>query len=390
MSARVTSITHLRSAAKRRERVRGTNSRLAATVLVIVGILTVIGLGATLSASSVAGLLSEANDNLVFFKRQMVWVAAGAVTMFAAIRVPYTVYRRVALPLLLVAVGGLLLVEAFGVSAGGSKSWVYVAGISVQPSEFAKFAVVVFLAAALARKAKLLGDFRHFIVPVLASAGVIGVLVLKQRDLGTTLVIGAAAAGVLVASATPLRYILLTGTLGGGLATVAALAEPYRRARVMCFVDPTVDPLGHCFQLGQSLLALGSGGLFGVGLGASRARWSYLPNAHTDFIYAIMGEETGFAGALVILLLFVVLSVLGIAIAHRASDPFARLLAAGITAWISAQALINIGGVVGLVPITGLPLPFVSVGGSAMLTAMGAIGVLINIAQNSTGRKAAA
>jgi cell division protein FtsW len=390
MSARVTSITHLRTAAKRREKVQGANSRLAASLLVIVGILTVIGLGATLSASSVAGLLSEANDNLVFFKRQVFWVGAGAVVMFIAMKVPYTLYRRIAAPILLISIFGLVLVELFGVSDGGAKSWLAIGPVSGQPSEFAKFGVIVFLAATLSRKAKLLEGFWHFLAPVAASAGIVMLLVLKQRDLGTTLVIAAAAAGVLLASAAPLLYVLATGVVGGGLATAAALAEPYRRARILCFLHPEADPLGNCFQLTQSQLALGSGGLFGVGLGASRARWSYLPNAHTDFIYAIMGEETGFAGAVMILLMFVMLTLLGVAISHRSSDPFGRLLAAGITAWLSAQAIINIGGVVGVVPITGIPLPFVSVGGTAMVTAMGAVGVLINIAQNSSGKKARA
>ncbi len=389
MSARVTSITHLRTAAKRREKVQGANSRLAAAVLVLVGILTVIGLGATLSASSVLGLL-EANDQLVFFKRQVFWVAAGALTMFAAIKVPFSFYRKVAAPLLLISFGGLILVEMFGVSEGGATSWIAVGSFSAQPSEFAKFGVVVFTAATLSRKADLLEGFWHFLAPVAASAGLVMLLVLRQRDLGTTLVIGAATVGVLMASKAPLRYIMTTSLLGGGLAFLSAVSEPYRKARLSCFLNPQADPLGACFQLTQSQLALGSGGIFGVGLGASRARWSYLPNAHTDFIYAIMGEETGFAGALMILVMFTMLSVFGIAIAHRSSDPFGRLLAAGITAWLTAQAVINIGGVVGVLPITGLPLPFVSVGGSAMVTAMGAVGVLINIAQNSGGTKARA
>ena len=242
--------------------------------------------------------------------------------------------------------------------------------MSVQPSEFAKFGVIVFLAASLAKKGELLSDVRHFLAPVAASVGVVCALVLLQPDLGTAIVIAVAAGAVLIASQAPLRFVFGTATLGIAAGLYAALGSPYRRARITCFVDPMADPLGDCFQLGQSLLALGSGNLFGLGLGASRARWSYLPNAHTDFIYTIIAEETGFIGGIALITLFAGLSIAGVVIAHRAADPFARLLAIGITTWLTIQALINIGGVVGVMPVTGMALPFVSVGGSAMLTAM--------------------
>ncbi len=388
MSARVTSITHLRAKAKRREQVSIANSRLSITVLAIVAILTIIGLGATMSASSVSGILQQA-DNLAIFKRQLLWVGLGAVALLVAIKVPYTFYRRLAFPLLLVSIGSLVLVEIAGSTRGGAQRWLEFGSVTVQPSEFAKLAVVVFLASVFAKKGELLSDVRHFIVPVGASLGVVCALVVIQPDLGTSIVIGAAGGAVLVASRAPLRFVFGSAFFGGGLAALAALGSPYRRARIMCFMDPLADPLGDCFQLGQSLLALGSGNLFGVGLGASRARWSYLPNAHTDFIYTIIAEETGFIGAIALIVLFTGLSVAGVVIAYRAADPFARLLAIGITTWLTVQALINIGGVVGVMPITGMALPFVSVGGSAMLAAMAAVGILINIAQKSPGKRSA-
>jgi cell division protein FtsW len=165
----------------------------------------------------------------------------------------------------------------------------------------------------------------------------------------------------------------------------AAIASPYRWARVTSFLDLSADPLGGGYQAVQSLVALGSGGLFGVGLGASRARWSFLPNAHTDFIFSIIGEETGLAGSLVVVLLFVALTVTGTLIAYRASDRFGRLVAIGITAWLVGQALVNVGGVTGVLPITGVPLPFVSFGGSALVTEMAAVGLLVSVARSGRG-----
>ena len=388
MSVQVTSITHLRARARRRDQITMANSRLSVTVGIVIGILIIVGLGATMSASSVEGILEESN-HLAIFLRQLRWVGIGAVVLFVTAKIPYTSYRKLAFPILIGSVASLMLVAVVGVTRGGAKRWIEIGSITIQPSEFAKFAVIAYLAATLARKGDLLGDFRHFIVPVLASIGLVGAMVALQPDLGTSIVIAAGGGAVLVASRSPLRYVIGCAFVGGGLALVATLGSSYRMARILCFLDPLSDPMGDCYQLKQSLLALGSGNIFGVGLGASRARWSYLPNAHTDFIYTIIAEETGFIGASVLLMLFAGLTIAGIMIAHRTSDPFARLLAIGITAWLTCQALINIGGVVGVMPITGIALPFVSVGGSAMIAAMGAAGVLINISLKAPGKRSA-
>jgi cell division protein FtsW len=209
---------------------------------------------------------------------------------------------------------------------------------------------------------------------------------LLQPDLGTMLIISAAAFGVLAASTAPLRYVAGLAGLGSLGALVLAYVQPYRWERIQSFLDPDADPLGSGLQALQSLVALGTGGWFGVGLGASRARWSFLPNAHTDFIFAIIGEETGLAGALVVISLFVVLAIVGSVIAMRSVDKFGRLLALGIVSWLSVQALINIGGVTRVLPITGVPLPFVSSGGSAMVVNLAAMGVLVNIARSRVAR----
>ncbi len=381
MTAGVTSITRARAAARSKAERSTTNARIAALLLAPIAILSVIGLGATMSASAIIGL-EEYGDKFYFFTSQLMWVGIGTVVLVVATRVNYRLYRRLAIPIFLVSVVGLIAVLQIGVIRGGSRRWIELGSFgSIQPSEFAKFGVIVFLAMVMEKKEKLLTDFWHFLVPVAVSLGLVGLLILRQPDLGTTLVIFGAATTVLAVSAAPMRYVLGTTLVGGALGTLLAFSEPYRRDRLLSFLDPFNDKLGNGWQVVQSQLALGTGGVFGVGLGASRARWSYLPNAHTDFIFAIIGEEVGFAGGLVVMVLFAWLTVVGVAVSYRAPDRFGRMLAAGLVAWLSLQALINIGGVVGALPVTGMPLPFVSYGGSALLTVMGAAGILVNIAK---------
>jgi cell division protein FtsW len=202
-----------------------------------------------------------------------------------------------------------------------------------------------------------------------------------QPDLGTTLLVAVGAFAVLAASAVPLRHVIGTGIAAGGAGFALAFSSPYRWARVTAFLDLQSDPLGTSYQAVQGLVALGTGGMWGVGLGASRARWSFLPNAHTDFVFAILGEETGLAGSLAIVAMFAAFTIAGTLIALRCTDRFGRLLAVGITTWLSAQALVNIGGVVGLLPITGVPLPFVSSGGSALVVSLVGVGILVSVAR---------
>lgn len=381
---RVVSISNLLARAGRRGAAERNRTRLSLMILAVVGVLLVVGLGATMSASSVEGIL-ENSDRLAVFKRQLRWVAVGAAAMIATSRIPYAKYRAAALPILIASASGLLLVLALGVIRGGARRWIEVGSITVQPSEIAKLGMVVFLAAALTGLGDRLSDLKALAAPVLASVGLICLLVVLQPDLGTTIVIAVTGWGMILAAGAPARYVTGGALLGAGAMALLAVVSPYRRARLGCFLDPLSDPLGDCFQLTQSLMALGSGNLFGLGVGASRARWSYLPNAHTDFIFAIIAEELGFIGAVTLLTFFAALVVIGVVIASRTTDPFARLLALGITLWLSAQAIINVGGVVGVIPVTGLALPFVSVGGTAMLSSMAAMGVLINIAHTAPG-----
>lgn len=386
MTANVRSITKARASARDKTERAKVNNRTATTILVLVAVLVVMGLGATQSASSTVAFNKTA-DNLYFFKRQLTGVGIGAVFLFIASRVPYHFLRKLAMPALMATIGLLIAVLATGVEEGGATRWLALPGFTIQPSEPAKAAVVLALAYIFEKKHKLLADFGHFIAPVLAVVGVVGALVVMQPDLGTLIIIGAAAMAVILASEAPIRFVLLVGVAVVLAATLLAFTEDYRADRMTSFLDPYADPKGTGYQVIQGYYALGAGGVFGVGLGASRARWFYLPNAHTDFIFAIIGEETGLVGGLTVIALFVVLALAGWSAALRAPDGFGRMVAAGITAWLSFQALVNVGGVLGVIPITGIALPFVSFGSSALIISMAAIGVLVNIAQSGAQRK---
>lgn len=385
MATRVTPITEARSFAARHEPRAG---RITVLLLLPVVVLVIIGLGALLSASSVLAIREGYDDNLFYFKRQVLFAGLGLFCLVLGARIPYRWYQRAAVPIYVVAVAGLLATLIVGDVRGGAQRWIEVGPVTVQASEFAKFAVIAMLAMILTRKETYLTTFGHVFWPVAATLGTIGGLLMIQPDFGTTVLISAAAFVVLAASNAKIRHVLglgMAALTAGGLLAVAA---PYRLERVTSFLDSNPDVLGDGYHVHQSLVALGTGGWFGVGLGASRARWSFLPNAHSDFIFAIIGEETGLAGSLAVISLFLVVALVGIAIAIRARDQFGRLLAIGLVSWLTLQALVNIGGVVKVLPITGVPLPFVSAGGSAMMANLFVVGVLINIARlSSVARK---
>jgi cell division protein FtsW len=362
------------------------SDRRTVFLVVPVMMLLIVGLGAMLSASSVISIretssIGETGDHLFYMKRQIIWVGMGLAALVVFAKIPYHLYRRFAVPIFFVAVAGLVATLMFGDVRGGARRWIEIGPLTIQVSEFAKLATVILLAAVLAKKDRLLRHLPHFLLPVIAILSIVSGLLLLQPDFGTTLLIGAAAFAILIASAAPLGFIVGLGGISGILAVAGAFTMDYRRARITGFLDPFADPLGTGHQAVQSLVALGSGGWLGVGLGASRARWSFLPNAHTDFIFAIIGEETGFAGASLVIVLFASLAVVGIRIALTAPDAFGRLLAAGIVSWLTFQALVNVGGVVAVLPITGVPLPFVSSGGNAMIVSLAAIGILVNISR---------
>jgi cell division protein FtsW len=375
VTTKVTSIAGARSAARRYVATAEINTRLTVLFSLAVGLLLIIGLGAMRSASSVVGLELEGNG-WAFFTRQVVAMAFGIVAMVVAARVPYNWYRKAAAPIFLVSIAGLLAVLLVGDRDYGSQRWIDLGFTEFQPSEFAKFATIVALAAVMAKKERKLDDVWHFVVPVVTIVGLTCLLIILEPDLG-------------MVSASPMRYVASAGAIGAVGAILLAYISDYRFARVTAFLNPYADELGDGYQVLQGLGALGTGGTFGVGLGASRTRWGWVPNAHTDFIFAIIGEEIGFAGGVVIIALFALIAVLGLVVAFRAPDRFGRFLAVGITVWITTQAVVNIGGVVQAMPITGMPLPFISFGGTALVMAMGAAGVLLSIARRgvSTSRR---
>ena len=349
-------------------------------LLLVVGALTVLGLVMVLSASSVQALRNH-GSSWYFFNRQLLWVALGAGALYATSRVDYRRWRPVAIPVLGLAMALMLLVlvPGVGIRVSGSSRWLGHGPFRLQPSELAKLGILLFSADLLARRHDKMDDWRATTRPVLGFFGAIAVLLLAQPDLGTTLVTGSIVFGILFLAGTPLG---LMGGLGAGAAVltlILAKVEPYRWRRMTSFLNPFADASNTGYQAAQGRIALANGGLTGVGLGSSRAKWGFLPAAHTDFIFAIIGEELGLAGSLSVLLLFAAFAWLGVRAAFRAPDRFGFLLAGGITAWVLGQATINIGAVVGLLPITGVPLPFVSSGGSSLIPMMAGLGMLLNV-----------
>ena len=342
-----------------------------------------IGLVMVYSASSIVAA-DRYGDAAYFLKRQLIWVGLGAAAMLLTQRIHYAALRRFAPPLLLLAVGALALVLVPGVGrvAGGARRWISLGGpFSFQPAEAAKLAMAIYLANFLANRGERLQDFRRGIVPPVLITGLMFGLILAQPDLGSALIIGVVTLVMLFVAGA--RVVHLAGLILIGIPGVllAILGEEYRRRRLLAFLDPWADPQGAGFHIIQSLLALGSGGLLGVGLGNSRQKFFYLPERHTDFIFSILGEEMGLIGTGAVVALFALFAYRGFRVARRAPDQFGSLLAAGITLMVVLQAVLNIGVTTGVLPITGVPLPFLSFGGSSLLFTMIASGILLNISQ---------
>lgn len=352
------------------------------------GVLVMLGLIMILSASSVSSFATY-GSSFLFFNKQLVWAVVGlsAFAFFARLDYHRLKGSGYALYLICALLLTAVLIPGIGVMVGGSARWLRFGPISFQPSELAKLAVILFAADVFARRTETsFKELAHTVLPMVPAVGILVALVMLQPDLGTTLLLGAISGGMLFVAGAPMRHLLPLGAAGAGLAVIAALAAPYRRARVLAFLNPWSDPLNTGYQTIQSLIALGSGGWFGVGLGASRQKWSYVPNAHTDFIFAILGEEMGLLGTITVLGLFGLLAYLGISTARRAPDRYGMLLAAGITVWISVQAIVNIGAVTATMPITGVPLPLVSFGGSSLVVCLIGMGVLTNICRQGRAR----
>lgn len=351
---------------------------VAVTALLLIGV--VMGLSATAAPS-----LSNTASAWSLFKSHLIWLIVGAIALLVLLRIDYHEWK----PLALFGMGAALLLVALtalpsvGLSANGARRWLGVGPVVFQPSEVAKLAFVVFVADLLSRPARPIHNTQSTLRPVLALTGLLTALLMLQPHLGASLLIAGIAIAMLFLAGAPVTRLAATVAAGVGLTAAMVLMSPWRRSRMLGFLNPWDDPLGNGYQPLQSLHALASGGIDGVGLGAGRAKWGFLPYAHTDFIFAVIGEELGLLGSLFVVALFAVIAIAGLCVAQRAPDRFGMLLATGITAWIVLQAALNIGAVVAVFPVVGITLPLLSFGGTSAVTTLAAMGVLLNVARQT-------
>ena len=349
----------------------------------IVVVLNMFGLVMVMSASSVPSVRSGAVP-WSLFEKQALWTVLGAGALVATLMVSVDFWRRFTKAFMGIALAMLVLVlvPGIGVTVNGATRWLGVGPLQIQPSEAAKFALLLFVADLLDRRSDKINDWRWCLLPVVLYLGLVSGLIMLQPNLGTTIIIAFMVLAMLYVAGIPL--LPLTGVALAGAAAASAFVAftPFRRTRFLRFLNPWADPTNSGLQNVQSLVGIANGGLLGRGLGRSTAKWGFLPFAHTDFIFAIIGEEFGLVGAMSVVLLFFGMAGTGAWIAARAKDRYSMLVAAGITAWISIQAFMNIGAVIGIMPITGVPLPFISFGGSSLVINLAAIGMLLNIARH--------
>lgn len=335
------------------------------------------------SSSSVMGL--KLGDSFYYLKRHLFYLVLGFLAFSYALNIEIPKLKKAAVPLLAAAVFSLLLVfiPGFGKTLGGATRWIDLYVISFQPSEFAKFAVVLFLAAYLSDLKEGIRDFIKGLVPLLCLLCVIATVIMLQPDMGTTLLILSTSFVVFfVAGARGKHLLSLAGAAVLGIFALSVIS-PYRMRRLTAYLDPWKDPLGTGFHIIQSLLAVGSGGIFGLGIGNSRQKFYYLPQQYADFIFAVLCEELGFIGAAALLMLFLIFFISGIRIAFNAKDAFTGLLTAGLVAMLFVQTALNLMVVIGLVPTTGIPLPFISYGGTAMIINLFSAGLIANVSRRS-------
>lgn len=353
--------------------------------------LTAIGLMMVLSASSVESIANAAStveptdEGAIvfdFFFKQSMYAVLGVVLMLVLSRLGPRVFKFLAWPGLGVAIVLLVLVLLIGENINGNQNWIRIGNQSLQPSEPAKLALALWCATVLERKRGLIRDWKHALVPVAPLGGIILLLVMLGGDLGTAIILGMIIAAALFFAGAPMKMFTVVGLLGIAGAFGAILLNSTRSTRIQAWLrlncDSATDP---CFQTNQGLFALASGGWWGVGIGQSRQKWNWIPEAHNDFIFAIIGEEFGFIGTLVVITLFGILAVATLRVARRYTDPFVRILMGSILVWLIGQAFVNIGMVTGVLPVIGVPLPFISYGGSALTFTLAAVGVLLAFAR---------
>lgn len=353
--------------------------------LSLIGILTLFGLIALASASAVVSY-EKFGSSFYLVRHQLIFgLLPGLILFFIALRIPYTVWRKLAVPFLIIIIALLVLVLIPGVGQkfGGSRSWFTIGTVSFQPSEFAKLGLILYLAAWFEAKREVVKDFRATFVPFSILVGVIGLLIILQPDIGTLAVLGAAV--LFLAFVAGVRLAHLSGALGAGVLLFLTLIKiaPYRTARLASFIHPELDPQGIGYHINQALLAVGSGGLFGQGFGQSRQKFRYLPEVTGDSIFPVMAEELGFIASAGFIILIAALLWRMFRLADRAPDYFSRFAIMGIAGWLGIQSFVNIGSTIGVLPLTGLPLPFVSYGGTALAAALAGAGIVGSISRHA-------
>jgi cell division protein FtsW len=348
----------------------------------LLAVLNLTGLVMVLSASSVTSL-EEHGSPWYQFTRQLMWLAVGSVALLVALQIDYRRWRAWAPWILRGTVVLLVLVLFVGRNVNGASRWIGLGQFQLQPSELAKLAILLYVGDLLARRAHRIDQTQLSVRPVMVVFLLVAALVMAQPNLGTTILIFSIVFVMLFVAGVPTRNLAFVLGAAGLAGAAFAVFEPYRMRRLMAFRDPWADPLNTGYQTLQSTSALANGGGLGTGLGESRAKYGFLPEAHTDFIYAVLGEELGFVGAVILLAVFVALGAACLRVASRAPDRFGMLVVTGITTWWLVQAFVNIGATVGVLPITGVPLPFVSFGGSSLIVNMIAAGIVLNVARQS-------
>lgn len=353
------------------------HSKVDFGLLACVGGLLVFGLIMVYDAAVIQAF-KDYGDKYYYIKQQLIWMGLGIVTLLTFTFFNYQFLRKLALPMLVISL--ILLMAVFipglGYSAGGAHRWLNLGPVNIQPAEIIKLASIIFFASLFEKKVR---TFPFFSVVFVVSF-IIGVL---QRDLGSTVVFFLTSVFIYYFAGAPAKYILSAIPVGFIGFLVFVLSAEYRKNRVLAFLNPFADPQGYSYHISQVLIAIGSGGFFGLGLGQSRQKFEYIPEVTTDSIFAVVGEELGFVGSIFLISLFIFLVYKGFKIAQNCDEPFGKLLAFGLTCWLGLQTIINLGAMVSIFPLTGVPLPFVSYGGSALLANLMAVGILLNISKSS-------
>ena len=362
-----------RNISSRTESRHGLDTSLLVTIvlLVVFGLIMVYD-------SSVVQAFKDFGDKYYYIKQQLIWVVLGFIALGFFSKLDYHLLKVIALPFFVLSIILLfgVFIPGLSVSGGGAHRWLHLGFVTIQPAEIIKLSSIIFFAALFEKKF----EFRPFAIVVVAISIVIGAF---QKDLGSTIVFFLTSAAIYVMAGAPMKYFWSLIPMSVLSFLVFALSSDYRKNRVLAFLDPFADPQGYSYHISQVLIALGSGGIFGLGLGQSRQKYEYIPEVTTDSIFSIVGEELGLIGCIFLIGLLTYLIFRGLKISETAHDNFGKILAAGLTSWLGIQAVVNLGAMVSLIPLTGVPLPFISYGGSALLANLIAVGILLNISKTS-------